>query len=217
MKSMNIYVVLIMIIGLASGVLLVQESMLSQRMASGEVQIERSTKHDEVEKSSFAGANLERKAIASKDHDDSNATLMNAGRNVTLASTSAAEPVERQETMFSVTGLKEKSSSVYVAVFESETGFPKSELSSSTTIVSATENQVQFALELPRNQSVAIAVFQDIDGNGKLSKNAIGIPTEPYGFSNNARGVIGPPSFSQAVITVSDASSEASPIEIRVR
>ncbi|MBL8817919.1 MAG: DUF2141 domain-containing protein [Planctomyces sp.] len=214
MKSMNIYVVLIMIIGLASGVLLVQESMLSPRMATGEVQFERLAGHEVIEKSSSSASSRDLKAIASDDRDDSDAMLMDEGRSVKLASTSAAaEPVERQETMFSVTGLKEKSSSVYVAVFESETGFPKSELSSSTTIVSATDDQVQFALELPLNQSVAIAVFQDIDGNGKLSKNAIGIPTEPYGFSNNARGVIGPPSFSQAVITISDAS----PIEIRVR
>ncbi len=38
----------------------------------------------------------------------------------------------------------------------------------------------------------AISVYQDLNDNGKLDKNFIGIPTEPYGFSNNPRIVTGP-------------------------
>ena len=102
-------------------------------------------------------------------------------------------------------------------IFESEAGFPKSELSSQTTVVPSTEGQIRFSLELPRNQPVAIAVFQDLDGNGTLSKNQIGIPTEPYGFSNNARGLLGPPSFRQAVFTISDGRDRAEAMEIKVR
>ena len=38
----------------------------------------------------------------------------------------------------------------------------------------------------------AISVYHDINENGKLDKNMIGIPTEPYGFSNNPRIITGP-------------------------
>ena len=38
-----------------------------------------------------------------------------------------------------------------------------------------------------RNHAYAIAVFHDINDNGILDKNALGIPLEPYGFSRNAR------------------------------
>ena len=48
----------------------------------------------------------------------------------------------------------------------------------------------------------AIIVFHDENGNSKLDKNALGVPTEPYGFSNNVRGFLGPPSFKKAVIQV---------------
>jgi uncharacterized protein (DUF2141 family) len=44
----------------------------------------------------------------------------------------------------------------------------------------------------------AIAAFLDANGNGVLDKNLLGVPTEAYGFSNNARGRLGPPPFQQA-------------------
>ncbi len=44
----------------------------------------------------------------------------------------------------------------------------------------------------------ALVVFQDVNANGKLDKNAWGVPTEPYGFSNNAQGILGPPGFEDA-------------------
>jgi hypothetical protein len=36
------------------------------------------------------------------------------------------------------------------------------------------------------------------NSNGKLDTNLLGIPTEGYGFSNNATALIGTPSFSDA-------------------
>ena len=48
----------------------------------------------------------------------------------------------------------------------------------------------------------AIILFHDENGNGKLDKNALGVPTEPYGFSNNVRGFLGPPSFEEAIMKV---------------
>ena len=48
----------------------------------------------------------------------------------------------------------------------------------------------------------AISLFIDVNGNGRLDTNALGAPTEPYGFSNDASGSYGPPSFDQARIVV---------------
>ena len=48
----------------------------------------------------------------------------------------------------------------------------------------------------------AIILFHDENGNGKLDKNALGVPTEPYGFSNNVRGFLGPPAFEKAVVQI---------------
>jgi uncharacterized protein (DUF2141 family) len=52
----------------------------------------------------------------------------------------------------------------------------------------------------------AVILFHDENGNGRLDKNVLSVPTEPYGFSNNVQGFLGPPAFSKAVmqITASD-------------
>jgi uncharacterized protein (DUF2141 family) len=48
----------------------------------------------------------------------------------------------------------------------------------------------------------AITLFVDRNANGVLDRNAMGIPTEPYAFSNDAFGQFGPPSFEQARLTI---------------
>jgi len=46
--------------------------------------------------------------------------------------------------------------------------------------------------------SYAVAVFHDENDNGKLDTGFLGIPTEPTGASNDARGSMGPPKFKDA-------------------
>jgi uncharacterized protein (DUF2141 family) len=49
----------------------------------------------------------------------------------------------------------------------------------------------------------AVMIFHDENGNGKMDSNLIGIPTEGYGFSNEAKGSFGPPKFSAMKVTIS--------------
>lgn len=44
----------------------------------------------------------------------------------------------------------------------------------------------------------AIKTFQDLDGDGKLKTGFMGAPEEPWGFSNDATGFMGPADFSDA-------------------
>lgn len=54
----------------------------------------------------------------------------------------------------------------------------------------------------------AVAVFHDADADGELDRSAVGVPTERYGFSNDARGRFGPPSYSDAAVTLGDGAHE---------
>ncbi|MGI4761502.1 MAG: DUF2141 domain-containing protein [Janthinobacterium lividum] len=49
----------------------------------------------------------------------------------------------------------------------------------------------------------AVALTQDTNNNDKLDKNFLGIPTEPYAFSNNVRPHLAPPKFDECKFTVS--------------
>lgn len=48
----------------------------------------------------------------------------------------------------------------------------------------------------------AVKSFADENGNATLDTNLFGLPTERYGFSNNARGRMGPPGFEAAAVEV---------------
>jgi uncharacterized protein (DUF2141 family) len=48
----------------------------------------------------------------------------------------------------------------------------------------------------------AVMLFHDENGNGKMDSNIVGIPTEGYGFSNDAKGSFGPPKFSAMKVTI---------------
>jgi len=45
----------------------------------------------------------------------------------------------------------------------------------------------------------AIKIYHDVDSNGELNTNWMGMPKEPFGFSNDAKGTFGPPKFEDAV------------------
>jgi len=54
--------------------------------------------------------------------------------------------------------------------------------------------------------SYAIRAFHDLNENGELDTSWLGLPEEPYGFSNNARGKFGPPDLEKQLFELSDQS-----------
>ncbi|MDR0756381.1 MAG: DUF2141 domain-containing protein [Tannerella sp.] len=52
----------------------------------------------------------------------------------------------------------------------------------------------------------AVSVMHDENGNNKLDTGTFGIPTEKTGFSNNARGQMGPPSFKDCMFKLESDS-----------
>ncbi len=46
---------------------------------------------------------------------------------------------------------------------------------------------------IPKRSKIAIWAFQDLNQNGELDKNALGIPTEPWGISGGKRPSLRPP------------------------
>ena len=79
----------------------------------------------------------------------------------------------------------------------------------------AAEGAVRFVFADVTPGAYAVAAFHDADGDGALDQNVVGMPTEGHGFSNGARGFMGPPSFEDAAVTVGDAEAVISvPVSI---
>lgn len=50
-----------------------------------------------------------------------------------------------------------------------------------------------------------VKAFHDVNGNGGMDTNPFGMPTEPFAFSNNAVGNMGPASWDRAKFVVNGA------------
>jgi uncharacterized protein (DUF2141 family) len=99
-----------------------------------------------------------------------------------------------------IQGIKAMQGHVLVALYDSEGTFMKKHIASRKTKVN--DNEVTVVFENLRLGDYAISTFHDRNDNEKLDTNFVGIPVEMYGFSNNAKGAFGPPSFDKARITV---------------
>ncbi len=99
-----------------------------------------------------------------------------------------------------VLDIRNSAGTVACALFEAPEGFPYEYLRFATNImvikVRATKARCDFE-DIPPGK-YALAVVHDENMNGKLDANLLGIPKEGYGFSTDATGFLGAPSFSAA-------------------
>lgn len=95
-----------------------------------------------------------------------------------------------------VVGLRNSNGKVFIALFGSASAFIANEaLRGGTTSISGSSATLTFHGLPPGLYGVSF--FHDENQNGKLDTNAIGIPTEGFGFSRDAMGSFGPPTFEQ--------------------
>lgn len=124
---------------------------------------------------------------------------------VILAGLLAFSSAHAADLTVKIGGLKSAAGNVRVGLFDTATGFPKKQLRGE--LVEAKPGVVTAVFKAVPAGAYAVSAFQDINGNKKLDTNAFGKPNEPYGFSRNARGMFGPPSFEEASFKVEDHDS----------
>lgn len=91
---------------------------------------------------------------------------------------------------------------LFVALFEPGNGFPSNSQGSLRDIITPIDSGKEFIIdELPAGE-YAISLFHDRNRDGKLNTNFMGIPKEPFGFSNNPRILFGPPDFSDSKFSI---------------
>lgn len=114
---------------------------------------------------------------------------------------SVAQLLFAQNLTIEVRDIEKVEGHLYVALYNSEETFMKKPLTAFRIDVKDTSLSIP-CQGLPAG-TYAISLFQDENGNGKLDSGAFGIPTEKFGFSNDAEGVMGPPSYAKCSFTFS--------------
>lgn len=107
---------------------------------------------------------------------------------------------------FKITGMEVAQGQILISIFNSENSFMKEALKSTVKKVSSTDQPVTIVFDNLPPGTYAMSTFHDENNNGELDSNFMGIPKEPYGFSNNARGSFGPPSFEDCKFEVNTNS-----------
>ena len=97
-----------------------------------------------------------------------------------------------------ISGISKIKGSLFIAIFRPTDDFPVfgKQFKGIVKEVEGKSQNYNFD-DLPEGE-YALAIYQDENRNKILDKNLLGIPTEIYGFSNNARRTFSAPSFQEA-------------------
>ncbi len=104
-------------------------------------------------------------------------------------------PNQEAQLNLEITNINSDSGKLWFAVYRENDDFRAEKPNIYKIVPVTSKNNMTVSFELPSGK-YAVAVYHDLNNNDKLDKNLIGIPKEPYGFSNNFRPKFAPPKFS---------------------
>ena len=100
--------------------------------------------------------------------------------------------------ILSVVGFESDEGKAMIALFNSEEGYSETGKNYKSIALEIKELKCEWVIEELSFGEYAIKLFHDENGNGKMDRNMIGIPSEDYAFSNNAYGNFGPADYDDA-------------------
>ncbi len=114
-----------------------------------------------------------------------------------MTSVAASDESEAQTIHADIEDVRGDDGRIACAFFQSGDGFPVASPPSHAVIVTAPirDGGARCVFRDVPPGTYAIAAIHDEDRNGDLDRNWLGIPTEGYGFSENASASLGAPSF----------------------
>jgi uncharacterized protein (DUF2141 family) len=124
-------------------------------------------------------------------------------------------PVGTGQLQVTITGFESEKGQVLIALFLDERGWPGDQtLAFRTSVMPIQGLQAVARFEDVPAGPFAVSAFHDEDRDRKLDTGLLGIPSEDYGFSRDARGTFGPPSFEAARLDM--VAGESQQITIKV-
>jgi uncharacterized protein (DUF2141 family) len=121
-----------------------------------------------------------------------------------------------------ISGFQNQEGKCRLAAYDAPSGFQNPDRAIARSAMPIDGKSVRWSFEWDQEsddigpRQLAISAHHDRNENGELDKNLVGMPTEPYGFSNNPKKGYGPPKFEQVVVTQPDDASTSSPWRIEI-
>lgn len=102
-----------------------------------------------------------------------------------------------------IDGLKKNKGELFIGLYNREHTFNNIDSVFVKQIIPVDTVSMELVLDNLPDGDYALTLFHDENSNGKLDKNLLGAPKEPYGFSNNPRVVFKAPGFDKCSFKVS--------------
>ena len=118
-----------------------------------------------------------------------------------------------QDINITIKNIKTIQGAIIIDIYENKSNFLKRNLKSQTIAVDDMEMRISF--KDVKSGEYAIGVIHDINDNGKLDTNFIGIPKEPIGTSNNPKPRMGPPKWDDAKFVLSPGEKKIMEIKLQ--
>lgn len=134
---------------------------------------------------------------------------------LTVASLAVAAPAAAQSAGNRLTFTFEtgaEAGAVLVALYDNEAAYETGAPSRVARVDVAAGERAAVFENLPAG-AYGMKAVHDVNGNGKMDMNPFGMPTEPFAFSNNAVGNMGPAQWDRARFEVSGETAQT----IRIR
>lgn len=119
-----------------------------------------------------------------------------------------------QSVMLTVTTSSAEDAPVRLAVYTSQEDFTSGR-SLTTLVEPMTTGELNLSLVLPTAGRYVFAAFQDLNNNGELDTNMLGVPTEPYGFSKVPPTKWRAPVFGEIATEISSTDQSRASIELK--
>jgi len=127
---------------------------------------------------------------------------------VTTGALFLSVPLAADELVVTINNIKE-AGEIHVALYDNAEAFEADRGEKGGAAPGITQGTIEFveAGSVTYRYEVApgtyaIGIFHDVNLNNRLDNYFFGVPKEQYGFSNDARGFMGPPSFNDAAFSV---------------
>lgn len=112
----------------------------------------------------------------------------------------AAPLASASDLTVTVEGIAEAKGSIMLGLFDEETYNGDGAVNGASLAVEGDSVTVTFEGLEPGEY--AVRLYHDLNDDGEMNTNPFGMPTEPYAFSNDAKGRFGPASWDAAKFTL---------------
>lgn len=103
-----------------------------------------------------------------------------------------------------IPNIKKVVGNIHIGIFNNKQAHLKEGQQIKSVKVKVTNKSATYTFKGLEAGSYSVAIYHDQNEDGVCNTNALGIPTERYGFSNNVKPLLKAPSFDQTKVNIKD-------------